>query len=410
MGHFVGGLLATQHRAGAFANANGVAAAVGVEAKDLLALRQDLVVGDEAGTYINDVDVVDDFLRSRDGFEVFALGDDRAHHARVVFIRDGFQQYVRGHDRDAEAAHTVGLHGETAFAVHALNDGLDGRAGLHSLVGGQVANVARTHGEHFLAQQRVLLVHHLLENSGSVNARNVVVFKGRHKRHGTRGHHKMLGIDIADFLCHNVLQCDALAFEQIPNGVVEQNAFVVVAGKGLGDVEAAHSTEFLLFFEEEKLVRLHIELSADVGVVIDDHVGNAEFAEFLAAGQSRRTRADDGDGGLVDFHLALRVLGRLGLVVFGDFAHFLHAIDEGDADAADFAVHEHFARAALADAALEAAVAASDAVAMDGIARLVKGGGDGLAPLTAHGLAFILEFHKVSLRDVQDGMFLDFVH
>ena len=47
---------------------------------------------------------------------------------------------------------------------------------------------------------------------------------------------------------------------------------------------------------------------------------------------------------------------------------------------------------------------------MDGITCLVKGGGDGFAPLTFDGLAFILEFHKVFLRDVQDGVFLDFVH
>jgi hypothetical protein len=49
-------------------------------------------------------------------------------------------------------------------------------------------------------------------------------------------------------------------------------------------------------------------------------------------------------------------------------------------------------------------------MAVDGITGLVKGGGDGLAALTLNGLAFILEFHKVFLRDVQDRVFLDFVH
>jgi hypothetical protein len=116
--------------------------------------------------------------------------------------------------------------------------------------------------------------------------------------------------------------------------------------------------------------------------------------------------------GLIDLHLAgLRFLGlgkHIGLVVDG--AHFLDAVDKGDADTADLAVDQHLAGAALADAAVEASVATVERVAVDGISGLVKGGGDGLAALTFNGLAFILEFHKVFLRDVQDRVFLDFVH
>ena len=187
---------------------------------------------------------------------------------------------------------------------------------------------------------------------------------------------------------------------------------MVVTGQSLGDVEATHSAEFLLLLEEEELVGLHIELTANAGVVVDDDVADAEGIELLTAGETRRTRTNDGDLGLVDFHFAGLVFLRLGkdvgLVVDG--AHFLDTIDEGDADAADFAVDQHFAGTALADAAVEASVASVKAVAVNGIAGLVKGGGDGLAPLTFHGLAFILEFHKVFLRDVQNGVFFDFIH
>ena len=256
------------------------------------------------------------------------------------------------------------------------------------------------------------MVHHLLEHGGGVYARYVVVLEGRHERHGTRGDHEMLGINVSYFASDDVLDGHTTAFQQIPNGGVQQDAFVVVAGKGFGDVETTHSAEFLLLLKEEKLVGLHVELTADVGVVIDHDIADAEGVELLAAGQSRRTSADDGNLGLVNFHLSgLLLLGfgkDVGFLV--DAAHFLHAIDFGDADTAHDTVYEHLTGTALADAAVEASVAAVERVAVDGITGLVKGGGDGLAPLTFNGLAFIFELHKVFLRDVQNGVFFDFVH
>ena len=150
MGHLVGDLLAAQHGAGAFADADGVAGAVGVETEDLTTLDEQLVVGNQARANVDDVDVVDDLFGARDGLEVLALGDDGARDACVILVRDGTHEGVTRHDRNAETAHTVGLHGEAALAGHGLDDGLDGGAGLHALVGGQVADVARTHGEDFL--------------------------------------------------------------------------------------------------------------------------------------------------------------------------------------------------------------------------------------------------------------------
>ena len=258
----------------------------------------------------------------------------------------------------------------------------------------------------------MLLVHHFLEHGGGVDAWHVVVLEGRHEGHGTRGDHEVLRVDVAYLAVFNVLDGHATAFKQVPNGVVQQDAFVVVASQGLGDVEATHAAEFLLLLEEEELVGLHVELSADAGVVVDHDVADAEGVELLAAGEACGTRTDDGHLGLIDLHLArLRFLGlgkHVGFVVDG--AHFLDAIDESDADAADLTVDEHLTGATLADAAVEASVATVERVAVDGIAGLVKGCGDGLAPLTFDGLAFILELHKVFLRDVQDRVSFDFVH
>ena len=412
MGHLVCDLFATQHGAGAFADADGIAGTVGVEAEDLAAFHQQLVVGDEAGADVDNVDVIDDLLGARDGLEVLALGNDGARDASVVGIGDGAHQDIAGHDRDAKTAHTVGLHGEAALAGHGFDDGLDGGTSLHALIRGQVADVACAHGEDFLTQQGMLLVHHLLEHGGGINAWNVVVLEGRHERHGTCGDHEMLCIDVANLASDDVLDGHATAFKQVPNGVVQQDAFVVVACQGLGDVEATHAAEFLLFFEEEELVGLHVELTTDVGVVVHDDVADAEGVELLTAGETCGTGTDDGDLGLVDFHLAGLLLLGLGKdgVLLVDAAHFLDAIDFGDADTADLAIDQHLAGTAFADTAVEASVAAVERVAVDGITGLVKGGGDGLAALTFDGLAFILEFHKVFLRDVQDGVFLDFVH
>ena len=85
-----------------------------------------------------------------DGLEVLALCNDGTSDASVLLVRDGAHKGVACHDRNAETAYTVGLHGESALSGHGLNDSLDGGTSLHALIGSQVADVARTHGEDFL--------------------------------------------------------------------------------------------------------------------------------------------------------------------------------------------------------------------------------------------------------------------
>ena len=180
-----------------------------------------------------------------------------------------------------------------------------------------------------------------------------------------------------------------------------------VAGKRLGNVEAAHAAEFLLFLEEEELVGLHLELAADGVVVVEHQVVDARLVELFADGQAGRSGADDCHGGTVDLFLVLQDGG--GAVdhreaLLSDAPDFPHAVDLGDADAADVAVDEHLAGAAFADAALHGALAVFQAVVVDREAGLVQGGCDGLAFLAADLLSFKYEFVEIFLGDIQDGM------
>ena len=369
-----------------------------------------MVIGNQTRADVDDVDVVNHALGARDGLEILALGNHGTRDTGVVLVGDGADEHVRRHDGNAQAAHTVSLNGEAALVVHTLDDGLDGSAGLHGLVTGQVADVAGTHGEHALTQQGVLLVHHLLEHRSGVNARHVIVLEHGHERHGTGGHYQVVGVDVTHLLGDDILQGDAASFEQVPHGVVQQDAVVVVASQCLGDVKAAHATELLLLLEEEELVGLHIELTTLGGIVVHHDVGDSQRRELLAACQSGRAATDDGNCGLVDSGFLGCTGLALGHVVLGDLAHLFHAVNAGDADAAHLSVDEHFAGTALADAALQAAVASRGAVAVYNESCLMKGGGYGFAFLAANSSPFKLKFHIFFFWKVKNRMIFNFIH
>ena len=207
-----------------------------------------------------------------------------------------------------------------------------------------------------------------------------------------------------------VLNGYATAFEEVPHGGVEKDAIVVVASESLCDVEATHAAELFLAFEEEELVSLHVELATDTGVVVDDEIVDAEGVELFAAGEACGAGTDDGDLGLVDFDFArLRVVDR-GQVFFVQLTDFVDIVDRCDADATDAAVDEHLACAALADAALEAAGATVDAVAVDRKTGLMEGGGDGVAFATLDFTAVEDKFDDIGLRDVENGVAFYSIH
>ena len=294
--------------------------------------------------------------------------------------------------------------------VHTFDNGLDSRTGLHCLITGKVADVAGTHCKHTLTEQGVLLIHHLLEHSGGVNARHVIVLKHRHERHRTSGNHQMVGIDVAHFLSDDVLKCYATTFEQVPHGVVEQDAVMIVAGESLRDVKTAHATKLLLFLKEEELMCLHIELAALGGVVVNHNVGYSKCGELLAASQSRRTTANDGNRSFVNLSLMGFTGFALGHVVLGNLANLLHAVNTRDADAAHLTVDKHFAGTTLADTALQTAVTTGSAVAVHNKSCLMKGGSYSFTLLPANGSPFKLKLHVLFFWKLKNRMIFNFIH
>ena len=266
-------------------------------------------------------------------------------------------------------------------------------------------------GEDVLAEESELRIHHPLHDGGGIDARQVVVLEGGHEGERAGGHHELVRIDIEDLLRSYILDGEALTLQDVPDDTVQEDAFPGVAGEGFGDVEAAHAAELPLLLEKEELVRLHPELAADGVVVVDHEVIDPRLAELLADGEAGRTRADDGDGGLVHPLRRPGIRGHdLGEAVGPGAVHLFHAVHLGDADAADVAVHDHFARAALADAALHRAVAVLQAVVVDGESGLVQGGGDGLALLSGDGMSFKDKRMQILLRNFEDRMLRNFVH
>ena len=404
--HLVSHLTATEHRTGTFADADGIACAIGVETEYLAAFHQQLVVGDKSCADIDDVDVVDNLFRAGDGLEVLALGDNGSGDASIVGVGDGTHQCVTCHDGDTQPAHTVGLHGETALTGHRLDNGLDSGTRLHALIGGEVADIAGTHGEDTLAQQGVLLIHHLLEDGGGVDTRHVVILERGHKRHGTCSHDQMFGVDIRHLARDNILDSHTAAFKQIPHRIVEQDTLLAVACKGLGNIETAHAAELLLLLEEEELVGLHIELATDTAIVVNHQIADAESIQLLAAGQTCRTGTDDGHLCLIYLHLAGLMVAHFGplVLVCSHRAYLFHTVHRGNADAAHLSVDKHLAGTALTDAAIQAAVAPVDTVTVYRIARLMEGCCYRIAFRRLHSGAVIKEFNRLALRDVKNRM------
>ena len=75
----------------------------------------------------------------------------------------------------------------------------------------------------------MLLVHHLLEHCGGVNAWHIVVLECRHERHCSSCDHKMLSVNITNLASNDILDSHATAFKQIPNCSIQKYTFMIVA-------------------------------------------------------------------------------------------------------------------------------------------------------------------------------------
>ena len=256
----------------------------------------------------------------------------------------------------------------------------------------------------------MLHIHHLLDDGSGVNTRKVIVFKNRSERHSAGSDHQIFSIHIEYLVGFQVLDRNPLAFEQIPNGGVEADAGMVVASQLLGDVETAHSAINLLFFKEEELVRLHVELTSDTLVIVDDDVGDALLVESFATGQTGGARANDGDLRLVNFQRFLFGFFRFGEIVLGNFLHFFHTVNRGDADTFHLAIYQHLACTAFADAASETAFAPVKAMAMYRETRLMQRRCNCITLITCYFFAVVLKNDFFGFGDVQNRMFCDSIH
>ena len=90
--------------------------------------------------------------------------------------------------------------------------------GLHQLVRGQVTDVTGTDGQHVLAQQGELGIHHLLNNGCRIDARHIVVLESRHEGNGTCGYHQGLCFHIKILLIEGVFDGNPLVLQDVPYG------------------------------------------------------------------------------------------------------------------------------------------------------------------------------------------------
>ena len=211
----------------------------------------------------------------------------------------------------------------------------------------------------------MLLIHHLLEHGSGVDSRHVVVFEGWHEGHSTRGHHEILRINVGHLTSNEILHSNAWPFQDIPHCGVQQDAFLAVSCKSFSNIKASHAAIFFLLLKEKELVGLHIELSSDTWITVNDKVINTKGIQLLTTSKSGRACADDSHLGLVDLH-RLGCLLRTGRRLKGDSrkigfmsdgTYLTDAIYSSDTDATHAPVDQHLASAALADAALQRAVA-----------------------------------------------------
>jgi hypothetical protein len=254
-------------------------------------------------------------------------------------------------------------------------------------------------------------VHHFLDDGGGIDAGQVVIFKGRHKWDGAGCNDEILCVNVIDFIGLDIFDGKPFALQDIPNGGIKEDRFMVVASKIFCYVESPQAAEFFFFFEEKELMCLHEELSTDAVIAVNDNVGYIVFFQLLPGGQAGRACSDNRDFGpedLCGFVFEERARGRF--MVARYFVYLFYAIYLCDADSFDLAVDEHFAGAAFADSAFKASISVFEAVAMDGETGLVESGGDREALLADDFFSLVFENCHFGRLYVEDGVFVYFVH
>ena len=177
---------------------------------------------------------------------------------------------------------------------------------------------------------------------------------------------------------------------------------MALASQRLSNIKATHTAKLLLLLKEKELVGLHIELSANPSVVVNHDIIYAEGIQLLATCQASRTRTNDGHLCLIHLHLTRLLWAHIRYLAHTrfDVAHLLHAVHQRHTDAAHLAVDQHLARTALADAAVQTAVAPVEAVAVHRETSLMQGGCNRVTLASLHLLTIVNKLHHLALRDV----------
>ncbi|KAF5034204.1 hypothetical protein DSECCO2_598620 [anaerobic digester metagenome] len=184
-----------------------------VASENFVSECEQLIIGNKTSTDVDGINAFNYLLRSGNGLEIMRFGNDSSGNAGVVFIRNGTHQNVIEHDRNAETTYTIGLNRESTFFSHCFNNGNHLCTGLHKLIRSEIANVSGTDSQDFFAQQGELGVHHFLHHGCGVYARNIIVLKSRHERNSSCSNNQMIGLDVENFFCFDILYCYAFAFK-----------------------------------------------------------------------------------------------------------------------------------------------------------------------------------------------------
>ena len=133
-----------QYRTGPFTDPDRIPGSKTTSAEHLFSFGEQLIIRNQSGTNINDIDSFDHLFRTRNRTEVFTPGDHRTDDAIMFFIRDCLQQHMRSQNRNSQTPNPVGLNRKSPFPGHRLQNSLDMRSGLHQLIRGQVTDITGT--------------------------------------------------------------------------------------------------------------------------------------------------------------------------------------------------------------------------------------------------------------------------
>ncbi len=152
---------------------------------------------------------------------------------------------------------------------------------------------------------------------------------------------------------------------------------------------------------------LHIELTSNSGIVVNDQIGDPGPVQFLPDGQSCGSCSNDRHNGFINgYGTRLRYGFFLRKEAVGDPSYLLYPVYFSDADPAHLTVNKHFTGTALPDTTGETPVSVFQAVLVDQQTGLMQSRGNRKTFLTIDCLTFKRKCNFILFRNGENGMFL----